>query len=153
MEHQNISVRRTGIKYGFYTGLASLVYFLFLIVTGLIEVVELHFLTGVILVVGICVAISRFKKARNGMIDYMQGIGLGLGVGLVSSLMYAVVQVLGDYLFGMVYTFPYRADNFFGDNLAIWLLAVTWIIFGVVLGPFIAYMAMQYYKRPDHKME
>ena len=153
MEHPNISLRRTGIKYGVFTALASFVYFFLLIATGLVHVVELHFLIGVILIVGICIAIKNFKRARKGMIDYLEGIGVGFLVGLVSSVMYAVFQVIGDYVFNMIYTFPYRSDEFFGDKTSIWMLATTWIIFGIVLGPIIAFLAMQYYKRPDHRTE
>lgn len=153
MEHPNISVRKTGIKYGLYTGLASIIYYLLLIATGLVEVVGLHFLLGVILTIGICVAIIRFKQARNGLIEYLQGIGLGFTVGIVSSILFSFAQVIGDYLFGMVFSAPYRAEDFFGDHLAIWWNAVTWILLGIVLGPFIAYLAMQYFKSPDHKME
>jgi hypothetical protein len=151
MEHPNISVRRTGTKYGFFTGLVYILYFLLLAVTNLIRVVELHFLAGLILVVGVVVAISRFKAARNGMIEYFQGLGLGLTVGLIASLLYAVVQVIGDYLFNMIFTAPYRSGDFFHSDLAIWMHVFAWIIFGIIIGTLTAFIAMQWFKRPSHQ--
>lgn len=153
MEHPNISVRRTSIKYGFFTGLAHIIYFLFLILTGLIEVIELHFLTGLFLVVGVVMAISGFKRASKGMIDYLQGIGLGLFVGLISSAAFAVVQVLGDYMFNMAFTGVYRSNNLFFSDLSIWVQAFLWIIFGIWVGALTGFISMQYFKRPDHTME
>jgi hypothetical protein len=153
MEHPHISVRRTSIKYGFYTGLAHIGYFLLLIITGLIEVIELHFLTGLFLVVGVVVAISRFKAARRGMIEYLQGLSLGLLVGLVSSALFALAQVIGDYLFNMAFTGVYRSRNFFFSDLSIWVQAILWIVFGIWVGAITGFIAMQYFKSPDHKMK
>lgn len=152
MEHPHISVRRTSIKYGFFTGLAHIIYFLLLILTGLVEVIELHFLAGIILVVGIVVAISRFKAARRGMIDYLEGLSLGLLVGLISSAIFAVAQVVADYLFNMAFTEAYRSSNLFFSDLSIWVQAVLWIVFGIWIGALTGFIAMQYFKRPDHRM-
>ncbi len=152
MEYPHISIQKTSIKYGVFTGLAHIIYFLLLILTGLVEVIELHFLTGIILVVGVVVAISRFKAARKGMIDYLQGLGLGLFVGLVSSAIFAVAQVVGDYLFSMVFTEAYRSSNLFFSDLSIWVQAVLWIVFGIWIGALTGFIAMQYFKRPDHRM-
>ncbi|WP_207430539.1 DUF4199 family protein [Sabulibacter ruber] len=152
MEQRSISVQRTGTYIGLMTGIAAIAYHLLLILTGLSDVTSLHFLTGVILVVGVCLGIKRHKALKNGFLNYLEGIGVGFMVGFVSSVVYTIAQVLGDYLFNMAYSYPYSVDDAAGDEPAIWLLATTWILMGVVLGPFIAYLAMQYFKRPDHKM-
>lgn len=152
MEQRRTSVQKTGTYYGVITGIVAIVYHLLLIVTGLANVTSLHFLTGVILVVGVCLGIKRHKQLKNGRINYLEGIGVGFMVGLVSSVLYSTAQVLGDYLFDMAYSYPYMADDLYGDEPAIWIVATTWVIFGCAIGAFVAYLAMQFFKKPDHKL-
>jgi hypothetical protein len=52
----------------------------------------------------------------------------------------------------MAYSAPYSLDNMAGEESSIWLVAIMWVLFGVVLGAFIGYLAMQYFKEPDHKL-
>ncbi|MFB9862152.1 DUF4199 domain-containing protein [Rufibacter immobilis] len=152
MEQRRTTVQKTGTYIGLMTGIAAIVYHLLLVVTGLSDMVSLHFLTGIILVIGVCWGIKRHKTHQNGRINYLEGVGVGFIVGIVSSIIYTIAQVIGDYVFNMAYSYPYMADDTYGSEPAIWLMAVTWILFGAVLGPFIAYLAMQYFKNPDHKL-
>ncbi|MFC6999877.1 DUF4199 domain-containing protein [Rufibacter roseus] len=152
MEQRRVTVQRTGTYYGIMTGIAAVIYMAIVKMIGQMENSTFHFLTGVILVVGVVWAIKGHKERLNGRIKYLEGIGVAFFVGLVSSVIFTIVQVLVDSLFDMAYSYPYYADNGAEDSSAIALIAITWIIFGIVVGPFVGYLAMQYFKSPDHKL-
>jgi len=152
MEQRKTTVQKTGTYYGVMVGIVAIIYMALIKLIGQMENVTLHFVPGIILVIGVVLAISRHKARKNGSIDYLEGIGVGFFVGLVSSVMFTIAQVVVDSLFNMAYSYPYLADNAGepGDSIA--FIAITWIIFGIVIGPFVGYLAMQYFKSPDHKM-
>ncbi|KAA3438060.1 DUF4199 domain-containing protein [Rufibacter hautae] len=152
MEQRRTSVQKTGTYFGVMTGIAAIIYMILLRLVGLLENVSLHFLTGIILVIGICLAIRSFKIAKEGKIGYLEGIGVGFFVGLVSSVLFTIFQVLTDKVFNLAVSYPYAADESYGNEQAIWLMAIVWILLGVVIGAFVGYIAMQFFKRPDHKL-
>ncbi|WP_210465002.1 MULTISPECIES: DUF4199 domain-containing protein [Rufibacter] len=152
MEQRRTSVQKTGTYYGVMTGIAAIIYMILLRLLGLLENVSLHFLTGIILVIGICLAIRSYKIAKAGKLGYLEGIGVGFFVGLVSSVLFTIFQVLTDKVFNLAVSYPYAADESYGNEQAIWLMAIMWILLGVVIGAFVGYIAMQFFKRPDHKL-
>ncbi|MBC3539795.1 DUF4199 domain-containing protein [Rufibacter sediminis] len=152
MEQNRTTVQKTGTYFGILTGVAAIIYIILLRLLGLIENVSLHFVTGIILVVGVCLAIRRHKIGRTGKIGYLEGIGVGFFVGLVSSVLFTIFQVLTDKVFNLALSYPYAANESYGNEQTIWLMAVTWLLLGVVIGAFVGYIAMQFFKRPDHKL-
>ncbi|WP_181305379.1 DUF4199 domain-containing protein [Rufibacter sp. XAAS-G3-1] len=151
MEQRRTTVQKTGTYFGIMTGIAAILYIVLVKLLGLIENVSLHFLTGIILVIGVCLAIRRHKIANAGALGYLEGIGVGFFVGLVSSVLFTIFQVLTDKIFNLALSYPYMADETYGNEQAIWVLAIIWVLLGVVLGAFVGYIAMQFFKRPDHK--
>ncbi|WP_165864872.1 DUF4199 domain-containing protein [Rufibacter latericius] len=152
MEQRRTTVQKTGTYFGIMTGIAAIIYMVLLRLLGLLENVSLHFLTGIILVIGICMAIRRHKIGKAGKIGYLEGIGVGFFVGLVASVLFTIFQVVIDKVFNLALSYPYMADESYGNEQAIWLLAITWILMGVVIGAFVGYIAMQFFKKPDHKL-
>ncbi|WP_460879309.1 hypothetical protein [Pontibacter rugosus] len=65
MASSNITYQKVSIKYGLLVGLAHMVFFMIMWALGLLDTVELSFISGLFLVIGICVAISNFKKQRE----------------------------------------------------------------------------------------
>ncbi|GAB2536311.1 DUF4199 domain-containing protein [Rufibacter soli] len=152
MEQQRTTVQKTGTYYGIMTGVAAIIYIVLVKLLGLIENVSLHFLVGIVLVIGVIMAIKSHKSRKHGRIDYLEGIGVGFFVGLVSAVVYTLFQVLMDSVFHLAFSYPYRADESYGDQQAIWILGITWILMGIILGTFIGFIGMQFFKRPDHKL-
>ncbi|ALJ00668.1 DUF4199 domain-containing protein [Rufibacter tibetensis] len=152
MEQRQVTVQKTGTSFGVMTGIAAILYMVLIKLVGLIENVSLHFLVGVILVVGVCLAIRRHKSTKTGKLGYLEGIGVGFFVGLVSSVLFTLFQVITNKMFDMAFLYPYMVDDTSGDEQALWVLAVIWLMMGVVIGAFVGYIAMQFFKRPDHKL-
>lgn len=152
MEQRRATVQKTGTYFGIMTGIAAIIYIVLVKLLGLIENVSLHFLTGIILVIGICLAIRRHKINKGGELGYLEGIGVGFFVGLISSVLYTIFQVLADKIFNLAISYPYMADETYGNEQAVWVVGIIWILLGVVIGAFVGYIAMQFFKRPDHKL-
>ncbi|GAA4297464.1 DUF4199 domain-containing protein [Nibribacter koreensis] len=152
MEQRGTTVQKTGTYYGFLTGLAAIVYIILIKVIGQIENVGLHFLVGVILVIGVVLAIKHHKAVKHGHINYLEGIGVGFLVGLVAALIYTIFHVISNFAFDSAFSYPYMADNTYGEQQGIWIVAFIWLLLGVVIGAFVGYIAMQFFKRPDHKL-
>lgn len=86
---QYISTTRTGLKYGVYTGIASLLYSGILQVARLSEDQFLSSLSTVIMIAGIFYAIREYKQLNDGYISFGQCVGAGSVVsgiaGIISS--------------------------------------------------------------------
>ncbi|HEY4651123.1 MAG TPA: DUF4199 family protein [Pontibacter sp.] len=147
-----ITYQKVSLKYGILVGIAHIVYFLIMGVLGLHHVVELSFLSSVFLVIGIVMAISKFKRAKNGMINYFQGLAIGATVGVVSSTILALFLVLYITVFDATYLAHLQASAFFPQSISLLALFVLTIIYGSWPGFWLAFIAMQWFKRADHSM-
>ncbi|MEJ8801946.1 DUF4199 domain-containing protein [Pontibacter sp. H249] len=152
MASGNVSYQSVSIKYGIIVGIVHIVYFLLMWASGLQETVELSFFSGIFLVVGIIVAISRFKRMKNGMIHYFQGLGIGATVGAVSSIILAIFMMIFVSTLGQDYLFSLQSSYLFPESLSKLSLFLITIIYGTVPGVIIGFIAMQWFKRPDHTM-
>lgn len=152
MASSNVTYQNISVKYGIMVGIAHIVFFLLMWALGLTHIVELSFISGLFLIIGIVVAISTFKKLKNGMIDYFQGLGIGATVGVVSSAILALFLMIFVNFLDTVYLESLQASSLFPESLSKLSLFVLTIVYGTVPGLFIAFIAMQWYKRPDHTM-
>ncbi|TXK46405.1 DUF4199 domain-containing protein [Pontibacter qinzhouensis] len=152
MASENISYQKVSIKYGIFVGLAHIVYFLLMRVLGLQHIVELSFLSGIFLVIGICVAIANFKRARNGDINYFQGLAIGATTGVVSSTILGLFLVAYISMADASYLSNLQASSLFPESLSILALFVLTIIYGSWPGFWLAFIAMQWFKTADHTM-
>ncbi|MBC5991448.1 DUF4199 domain-containing protein [Pontibacter cellulosilyticus] len=152
MAYKNVSYQSVAIKYGIIVGIVHIVYFLLMWALGLQEIVELSFFSAVFLIVGIIVAISRFKKIRDGKIQYFQGLGIGATTGAVSSIILAIFLMIFVSTVGQEYLYSLQTSYLFPESLSKLSLFLTTIVYGTIPGLFIAFIAMQWFKRPDHTM-
>lgn len=152
MASSNVSYQSVAIKYGILVGLAHIIYFVLMWIFGLLEVIELSFISGLFLVIGIIVAISRFKQIRGGMLHYLQGLGIGATVGAVSSVILALFLMLFLSVFRTGYLENLQASALFPESLSMLSLFIITIIYGTVPGLLIGFIAMQWFKRRDHQM-
>jgi len=152
MASSNVSYQSVAIKYGILVGVAHIIFFLLMWALGLLEVTELSFVSGLFLVIGICVALANFKRIKGGMIHYLQGLGIGATVGVVSSSVLALFLMLFLSTFGRNYLESLQANALFPEGLSILSLMVLTIVYGTVPGLLIGFIAMQWFKRRDHTM-
>ncbi|MFD2245076.1 DUF4199 domain-containing protein [Pontibacter ruber] len=152
MAFTNVSYQKVSLKYGIFVGLAHIVFFLIMRIFGLLHIVELSFFSSIFLIIGIVVAIANFKRARNGDINYFQGLAIGVTVGVVSSTLLALFLVFYISLFDATYLSNLQASSLFPRGLSMIALFALTIVYGTWPGFIIAFVAMQWYKRADHTM-
>ena len=150
MASSNVTYQSVAIKYGILVGMAHVGYFLLMWAFGLLEVIELSFISGLFLVIGIVVAISRFKRMRGGALMYLQGLGIGATVGVVSSVILGLFLMLFLSVFRTGYLENLQASDLFPEGLSMLSLFLTTILYGTVPGLLIGFIAMQWFKREDH---
>ncbi|MBB6610098.1 DUF4199 domain-containing protein [Pontibacter sp. Tf4] len=147
-----ITYQKVSLKYGILVGIAHIVYFLLMGLLGLHDIVELSFLSSIFLVIGIVVAISNFKRAKNGEINYFQGLAIGATVGVVSSTILALFLVLYIGVFDSTYLAHLQASAYFPKSISLLALFALTIIYGSWPGFWLAFIAMQWFKRADHSV-
>ena len=152
MASENTSYLNIAIKYGIIVGIAHIVYFIIMGVFGLQEEVALSFLSSLFLIIGIVKAIKSFKRYKRGMINYFQGLGIGVITGLVSSIILAIFLAFYISVIDASYLLNLQASALFPEGLSLLALFALTIVYGTWPGFFIAFIAMQWFKRPDHTM-
>jgi hypothetical protein len=150
MNSVNLTPERNGFRYGLLTAGGMIVYFLLASLLHLTDRVEFSFLNGVVLAIGICMAISHYKQVRHDRMPYLQGFGTGIVTSIVASAVFA--------LFFIVYTVlnpsfmdQLRARDLFGFDLSVTIAFLAIVLQSVMSGVIISLVAMQYFKSADHK--
>ncbi|WP_299821566.1 DUF4199 domain-containing protein [uncultured Pontibacter sp.] len=152
MASGNASYLNIAIKYGVIVGIAHIVYFILMGIFGLHDIIELSFLSSVFLIIGIVKAISSYKRANGDTMNYFSGLGIGVVTGLVSSLILAIGLVIYISLIDSSYLQNLQASALFPEGLSLLALFALTIIYGTWPGFFIAFIAMQWFKRRDHTL-
>lgn len=152
MASSNISYQKVSLKYGIFVGIAHILFFLLMRALGFSNAVELSFFSSIFLVIGICVALSKFKKARGGMINYFQGLAIGATVGVVSSTILALFLVIFVTTIDTAYLASLQASALFPESVSVLALFALTIVYGSWPGFWLAFIAMQWFKRPEHVM-
>lgn len=127
-------------------------YFLLMSLFNLHRIVELRFLNGVIVTVGICWALYNFKKQGNGKIKYLDGLGLGFMIAGVAALLFGIFMVLYVTVINNEFMTTLRANQFFGDGLSVIVVFVVILLEGTISGAMVAFIAMQYFKTDEHQI-
>jgi hypothetical protein len=151
MAFNSVSIEKTGGWYGFLNGLALIVYGLVLQLTSLSDVPVLRFGFLIISVYFICMSIFSLKQARGGMIRYLQGIGVGSVTSIVATVMFAFFTVINIQFFGSNIIEILQSENTLGEHLTLTSVFLVITMIGIPGGVLTSFIAMQYYKRPDHK--
>jgi hypothetical protein len=152
MEQGNVSYLNIALKYGIIVGVAHIIFFIIMGVLGLQHIVELSFISSIFLIIGIVKAIKSFKRYKNGMINYFQGLGIGVITGLASSVLLAIFLAFYISVIDASYLLNLQASALFPEGLSLLALFALTIVYGTWPGFFIAFIAMQWFKRPDHTM-
>ncbi|MBF9254758.1 DUF4199 domain-containing protein [Pontibacter sp. 172403-2] len=152
MAYTKVSFQNLAIKYGLLVGVAHIAYFLLMRILGLIHNIGLSYLSGVFLLIGIVVAISKYKKLQGGMLRYFEGLGIGAITAAVSSLILALFLVLFVTLFDSTYIQALSASGLFPEGLTVLSLFLVTLLEGSVPGFIATFVIMQWFKRQDHSV-
>ena len=148
-------MEKIGLKYGLLTAAALIAYFFLMRLVGLVHIIELRFLNGLIMAVGVVLAIRAYKKIVDGNISYFKGLGTGLITAVVGTTIFAATMVVYIKVGGKELIEVLAADNLFGDRVASTPGVVIFSVLmleGVISGFMIAFIAMQWFKQKDHKV-
>lgn len=149
-------MEKIGLKYGLLTAAALVAYFLLMKLIGLTHVVELRFLNGIIMAVGVVLAIRAYKKVSKNEFGYFKGIGTGMITAVVGTLLFAIFIIIyanmggGQQLIEML-----SAKRYFGERVESTpgiVIFMVLVLEGFISGFMISFIAMQYFKRRDHKI-
>lgn len=148
-------MENVGLKYGLFTALALIVYFLLMKLVGLEQVIELRFLNGLIMAAGVTLSIRAFKQKQNGQIGYFQGLGTGIITSALATVIFAVFMVIYIKAFDNSLLEVLAGDQFFGERMTITPGIVIFMVLmleGIISGFMVSFIAMQWFKRRDHKV-
>jgi len=150
MSTPSITPEKNGVRYGLFTAVGMIVYFLVASLLHLTDRVEFSFLNGIILAIGVSMAIAHYKHVKHDRMPYFQGFGTGIITALVAAVTFG--------LFFIVYTVinpaimdQLRARDLFGFDLSVTIAFLAIILQSAMSGVIISLIAMQYYKSPEHK--
>lgn len=147
-------MEKIGLKYGLLTAAGLILYFFLMKLLGLIHITELRFLNGVIMAIGVVLAIRAYKIVSAGEIGYFKGLGTGVITAVVGTVLFACfmvtyVSIAGDEMIEML-----TSERYFGNRVestpGIVIFSVL-MLEGLISGFLISFIAMQYFKRDDYK--
>ncbi|WP_276499723.1 DUF4199 domain-containing protein [Pontibacter litorisediminis] len=152
MASAKVPFQNIAIKYGLMVGVAHIVFFLIMRILGLTHIVELSYLSGIFLVIGIVMALSKYKRLSGVGVRYFDGLGIGVVTAFVSSLILALFLVLYVTVFDKAYLEQMQASALFPTGLSV--LSMFWVTIGHGTWPgfLVGFVAMQWFKNPEHTM-
>ncbi|MBD1395981.1 DUF4199 domain-containing protein [Pontibacter sp. JH31] len=148
-------MEKVGLKYGLFTAFGLIGYFLLMKLIGLEQIIELRFLNGLIMAIGVTLAIRAYKISKNGEIGYFHGLGTGIITAVLATVIFAVFMVVYIKAFDDSLLDVLAGEQFFGENMAITPGVVIFMVLmveGVISGFMVSFIAMQWFKRRDHKV-
>jgi hypothetical protein len=146
------SIEKTGAWYGFLNGICLIAYGLLLELANLVHLPILRTGFIIISVIFICISIASLKRGREGRLDYLQGIAVGSITSIVSCLMFAIFTLINIQFFNSNIMDILRDENMLGSRLTVSSVFMFITMLGFAGGAITSFIAMQYFKRPDHKL-
>ncbi len=148
-------MEKIGLKYGLLTAAGLIAYFIIMSLLGLVRIVELRFLNGIIMAIGVTMAIRAYKRASEGNIGYFSGLGVGALTSIVSTTLFAAIILLYIKIGGGSLVETLSNDRYIGERIqstpGLVVFSVL-MIEGVISGVMVSFIAMQYFKQKDHKV-
>ncbi|WP_187632191.1 DUF4199 domain-containing protein [Hymenobacter lutimineralis] len=149
MAVSQITPETNGVRYGLLTAGGMVLYFLLASLLQLTGRIEFSYLNAVILAIGICMAIARYRRYRHNRMPYLHGFGTGIITAIVASVAFGffflVYAVINPSLMEQL-----RASDLFGFDLSVTICFLAILLQGAMSGVIISLVAMQYFKSPDH---
>ena len=150
MADNTLTPETNGFRMGLYTAAFLIVYTLIAALLGFFSRIEAGSLDILILVLGVTLAIARFKRAKGIRMPYLQGFSTGIITALVASttlgLFYIVLSAVLPKAMDLT-----RARDLFGFDLSVVIAFLAIVLLGTMSGVITSLIAMQAFKSPDHK--
>jgi hypothetical protein len=139
-----------GLKYGLLTAAGLILYFFLMKLLGFVHIIELRFLNGIIMAIGIVLAIRAYKSVKGGDISYFKGLGTGLITAVVGTVLFAAFMVVYAKVAGEQLIEMLSSERYFGERVestpGVVIFSVL-MLEGIISGFMISFIAMQYYKK------
>lgn len=141
------SIEKIGFKVGFITFLSLVAYFMIMKFFGLSHILELRFFNFVILAVGICYGINKFKRELQESDFYLKGWAQGIFISVVSIILFALFMSIYLSYFDEALMQHIREVTTFGFNASTGIHVFFAILMeGMASAVVITLGAMQYFK-------
>lgn len=148
-------MEKIGLKYGLLTAAGLAIYFILMRLVGLSHIIELRFLNGIIMAIGVSMAIRAYKIKERGKIGYFSGFGVGAITAIVGTTLFAALMLLYIKIGGGSLIETLSSERYFGERVqstpGIVVFSVL-MLEGVISGIMFSFIAMQYFKQKDHKV-
>lgn len=137
---------KIALKYGIYTFIGLVAYFLAMKLFGVIYIVELRIFNLFILIAGVWFALKEFLRQTGDEVVYLRALMLGVFTSLVAVAPFALFILF--YLQWDSTFMTYVIENeMFGQYLNPFIVSFLIFFEGTISGFFIAFTAMQYLKK------
>jgi hypothetical protein len=147
------SVERYGIVSGLITGAVLAAYFLLMQALGFAEVLELRFFNFVILAIGICMAIRKYKKDLHTREFYLQGWAQGIYTCAIATIFFVLIMFVNLSFFNTGLMRYIQTNVAEGQTLSPFTIFLSVIMEGMAGGFVITLGAMQYFKSQGVRKE
>lgn len=140
------SIEKIGIRVGLATFLGLVIYFMIMKWLGLSHILELRFFNFVILTIGICYGISKFKHDSHESDFYLKGWGQGIFIAVVALVLFALFMSLYINYFDKELLQKIRESTTIGTEATGFHLFFAILMEGMASAAVITLAAMQYFK-------
>lgn len=152
MDPQKITIQ--SIKFGFYTGLSLIIFFLIMKIFGFHRNLDLHYLNMIFLFFGLMFSIRKIKLF-SGELKYLEGLKIGVIVTIFSILILNFFMLFYEFLIDPSFlkllqekiSFGYEKSNTVTSLIVFGLIFIE----GLSSGFIFTYMLMQYFKNDYSK--
>jgi len=150
MDPQKTTIQ--SLKFGIYTGLGLIFYFLLMKILGFHQYFELHYLNMIFLFFGLLYSIKKIKLF-SGELKYFEGLKIGILVTLTSIIIFNLFLLIYEFFIDPSFLTLLQDKLSFGFDKS--PAATSFIVFGIIFieglssGFIFTYILMQYYKN-DH---
>lgn len=141
-----VRIDMLGFRYGIYTALALIGYFVLMQIIGLAYILELRIFNLLIVIAGIVMAIDKYRAVTNEHMEYLTGYGIGSSTTIVAVFIFSLF--LGFYLsFDHAFMQHIRTTGLMGHYLDPATAAFAVFGEGIASGVIASFALMQWYKR------
>ena len=149
MADATLTPENNGFRMGLYTAAALVLYTLLAAILGFFNRIEAGSLDVLILVVGVTLAIARYKRANGNRMSYLQGFGTGIVTALVASVVLGLFFIVFSAIMPKAMDLT-RARDLFGFDLSVVIAFLAIVLLGTMSGVITSLVAMQAFKNSDH---
>jgi hypothetical protein len=140
------SIEKIGLQTGIVTFITLVAYFMIMKWLGLSEILELRFFNFVILTVGICYGINKFRHDSHESEFYLKGWGQGIFIAVVAVVLFALFMSIYISYFDEPLLQRIRQTTTIGTHATGFHIFFAILMEGMASAAVITLAAMQYFK-------